>query len=210
MRTLVRATIALSAAVVALGCGSKSSGPTDTPTATLYGYGAYPWAETMVNWTCVYSIADFPGEVPGRVHKRRAYPPPPLPLSGAGSNDDARFAAAQAAAVAGGGGVVYFPSGAYTFTRNLTLASNVVIRGTPTTAPAKKGTQPGPLAPSTVFNCPPRQHIGECRAKERRGRGDGDVRTLPPCRPDLAARTLGLSPLHIGKHPGTRTHGAAQ
>jgi hypothetical protein len=59
-----------------------------------------------------------------------------------------------------GGGVVFFPSGTYAFTELIPLASNVVIRGEPTTQPAKSGTSPGTLAPSTVFSCPPRSHLG--------------------------------------------------
>ena len=115
-------------------CGSPSGGPTDAPTSSLYGAGAYPWADTLVNWSCVYNIKDFPG-----------------------SSADESFASAQAAAVAGGGGVVYFPAGTYAFSGMLELASGVVIRGVPTLAPAKSGKLPGPLAPTTTFTCPDRK-----------------------------------------------------
>jgi hypothetical protein len=73
---------------------------------------------------------------------------------------DASFAAAQAAAVAGGGGVVFFPAGTYAFASNLSLASNVVIRGAPDARPAKAGKAPGPLAPASVLSCPNRAHQG--------------------------------------------------
>jgi len=100
----------------------------------LYGPTAYPWA-ALLNWTCVYSVVDYPAPTA-----------------------DASFAAAQAAAVAGGGGVVYFPAGVYNFTADIPLASGVVIRGVPTTKPAKSGVYPGPLAPTTRFACPVAQH----------------------------------------------------
>jgi hypothetical protein len=134
---LCGATSAASAAAAA-SCGSKSGGPVDAPTSTLYGAGSYPWAEGMVPWSCVYNVKDY-----------------------AGTPDDA-FAAAQAAALAASppGGVVYFPAGSYAFTKLIPLASNVVIRGAPTTQPAKSGKAPGPLAPSTVFTCPKRAHLG--------------------------------------------------
>jgi hypothetical protein len=90
----------------------------------------------MVNFSCVYNIKDY-----------------------AGSPDDA-FVAAQNDALRNGGGVVYFPKGTYKFTRNLTQLSNIVIRGAPTTASAKSGKSPGPLAPTTVFQCPNRAHQG--------------------------------------------------
>ena len=90
----------------------------------------------MVNWSCVYSIKDFPGA------------------------PDAAFAAAQAAAVATGGGVVFFPAGTYAFKLNISLASNIVIRGVPDARPAKAGKSPGSLAPSSVFACPNRAHQG--------------------------------------------------
>jgi hypothetical protein len=133
------ACLALSSSIpaAAAACGSKSGGPTDAPTATLYGAGAYAWADTMVPWACVWNVKDYPA-----------------------ATDDAAFAAAQEAAVAGGGGVVFFPAGTYAFTHNLTLSSNVVIRGAPTTAPAKAGKNPGSLAPTTVFTCPNRAHVG--------------------------------------------------
>lgn len=115
---------------------SKSACPTDAPTSTAYGAGSYAWAESMVNWTCVYNIKDYPGA------------------------PDAAFVAAQAAAVAGGGGVVFFPAGSYAFANNISLASNVVIRGVPDVRPAKAGKAPGTLAPTSVFTCPNRAHQG--------------------------------------------------
>lgn len=118
-------------------CGSPSGGPTDAPTASLFGAGAYPWAESLVNWSCVYNIKDYPS-----------------------GSADASFASAQAAAVAGGGGVVFFPAGKYAFSGMIELASSVVIRGAPTLAPAKSGKLPGSLAPATTFTCPDRQHQG--------------------------------------------------
>lgn len=126
------------AASSAAPCGSASGGPTDNPVATLYGSSdaRLAWA-AEVRWACVWSVADFPAASP-----------------------DASFAAAQAAAVAGGGGVVYFPAGTYAFAQNLSLASGVVIRGAPTTARAKSGKAPGPLAPTTVFACPNKLHQG--------------------------------------------------
>jgi hypothetical protein len=119
------------------GCGSAKSGPTDAPTATLYGAGAYPWAESMLAWKCVYNVLDYPA-----------------------STSDASFYLAQAAAVAGGGGVVYFPAGSYKFSGHLFLNSSVAVRGAPTTARAKVGKQPGPLAPATRFTFPDRMHYG--------------------------------------------------
>ena len=113
-------------------CGSKSGGPLDNPIATLYGNGTYPWADTMVNWSCVYNVKDYGGS----------------------------FDSAQKAATSNGGGVVYFPAGSYTFKANIMIESNVVIRGEPTTTPAKKGTSPGSLAPKTVFKCTFGQHMG--------------------------------------------------
>jgi hypothetical protein len=122
----------------AAGCGSSSgaSAPQDNPAATLYGTSAYPWTGG-VRWQCAYVVTDF-----------------------AGASDDARFEAAQAAAVADGGGVVFFPAGSYSFGANLSLASNVVIRGAPVppAARAKAGKLPGDLAPTTVFSCPNRAH----------------------------------------------------
>jgi hypothetical protein len=100
----------------------------------LYGDAAYPWTATLP-WGCVFSVADYPAPTP-----------------------DAQFAAAQAAAVAAGGGVVFFPAGDYTFTADIPLASGVIIRGAPTTQPAKSGVYPGPLAPATRFHCPVAQH----------------------------------------------------
>ena len=113
-------------------CGSKSGGPTDNPVATLYGNGTYPWTNSMVNWSCVYNVKDYGGS----------------------------FEAAQKAAVSGGGGVVYFPAGTYSFSSNIVVESNIVIRGEPTTGMAKKGTSPGPLAPKTIFKCPFGEHLG--------------------------------------------------
>ena len=129
--------LAAAAATAAPACGSKSGGPTDAPTATAYGRGAYAWADAMVPWNCTYNIRDFAGSA------------------------DAAFAAAQAAAVRAGGGVVYFPPGTYVFTQNLTIASNIVIRGAPVSgAQAKSGKSPGNLKPTTVFECPNRAHMG--------------------------------------------------
>ena len=113
-------------------CGSKSGGPQDNPIATLYGNGTYPWADSMVNWSCVYNVKDYGGS----------------------------FEEAQKAAKSGGGGVVYFPPGTYSFTTNIMIESNVVIRGEPTTEMAKKGTSPGPLAPKTIFKCTFGEHLG--------------------------------------------------
>ena len=133
--------ISAGAAAAAASCGSAScrapgACPTDAPTATAYGAGHYPWADALVPWSCVYSVKDYAGA------------------------PDAAFAAAQAAAVAGGGGVVFFPAGTYAFALNISLASNVVIRGVPDTRPAKAGKAPGSLAPSSVFSCPNRAHQG--------------------------------------------------
>ena len=113
-------------------CGSSSGGPNDNPIAALYGNGTYPWADTLVNWSCVYNVKDYGGS----------------------------FQSAQKAAVDNGGGVVYFPAGTYSFTANIMLESNVVIRGEPTVAMAKKGTSPGSLSPKTVFKCTFGEHIG--------------------------------------------------
>jgi hypothetical protein len=137
LRAAAALAIASSFTPVAASCGSKSGGPTDSPAATQYGKGVYPWADSLVQWQCVYNIKDYPA-----------------------SSDDASFVAAQKDAVAGGGGVIYFPAGSYSFTTNLMLASNVVIRGAPTTAPAKSGKNPGSLAPATKFLCPSRSHLG--------------------------------------------------
>lgn len=133
--------VLVTATAVAASCGSPScrapgACPTDAPTATAYGAGAYPWADSLVPWACVYSVEDFPG------------------------SPDASFAAAQAAAVAGGGGVVFFPAGTYAFASNISLASNVVLRGAPDARPAKAGKAPGPLAPASIFTCPNRAHQG--------------------------------------------------
>ena len=128
--------LALAAPSAAAACGSKSPGPTDAPTATLYGAGAYAWADAMVPWNCTFNVKDYPGDA------------------------DAAFAAAQADALKAGGGVVYFPAGTYDFQNNISIASNIVIRGAPTTAAAKSGKAPGPLKPATVFTCPNRAHQG--------------------------------------------------
>ena len=64
-------------------------------------------------------------------------------------------------AVSNGGGVVYYPAGTYSFTSNLMIQSNIVIRGVPNTDMAKKGTNPGQLAPKTIFKCTQfGKHIG--------------------------------------------------
>ena len=128
--------VALLVAVVPFSagtCGSKSGGPQDNPVAALYGNGTYPWADSMVNWSCVYNVRDYGGS----------------------------FESTQKAAAANeGGGVVYFPAGTYSFKANLVIQSNVVIRGEPTQDLAKKGTNPGPLSPKTVFKCTFGEHIG--------------------------------------------------
>ena len=115
-------------------CGSKSGGPQENPIATLYGNGTYSWADAMVNWSCIYNVKDYGGS----------------------------FESAQKAATegAGGGGVVYFPAGTYSFSTNITIESNVVIRGEPSTDMAKKGTSPGTLSPKTIFKCTFGEHIG--------------------------------------------------
>jgi hypothetical protein len=134
---LLAACAAALPAAAAASCGSKSGGPTDAPTATAYGRGAYAWADAMVPWNCTYNIKDF-----------------------AGSPDEA-FEAAQAEALRGGGGVVYFPAGTYAFARNISIASNIVIRGAPVGgAQAKSGKRPGSLNPATVFQCPNKAHQG--------------------------------------------------
>ena len=70
-------------------------------------------------------------------------------------------AAAQADAVKNGGGVVYFPPGNYVFANNISLSSNVLIRGAPVgNQQAKNGKNPGNLLPTTVFTCPNRMHQG--------------------------------------------------
>jgi polygalacturonase len=92
----------------------------------------------MVNFSCVYNVNDYKA-----------------------STDDERFAAAAKAASSNSqGGVVFFPKGSYTFKENIVLPNNVVIRGEPTTSPAKSGTKPGKLAPETKFQCPPFAHQG--------------------------------------------------
>ena len=121
----------------ARACGSPKGGPTDAPTATLFGAGSFAWAESMLPWHCVYNVRDFPAP-----------------------SAESSFYEAQAAAVAGGGGVVYFPAGAYKFSWHLLLNSSVAIRGEPTTARAKAGKLPGPLAPATRFSFPDRMHFG--------------------------------------------------
>jgi hypothetical protein len=135
---LLELLFAASFATAALAaCGSPKGGPVDAPTATLYGAGAYPWAEGMLPWACVYNILDYPAASAG-----------------------ASFQKAQAAASAAGGGVVYFPAGTYKFTGHLLLNSSIAIRGAPTTARAKAGKLPGPLAPATRFTFPDRMHFG--------------------------------------------------
>ena len=130
---IVFATLEITVAVTSnVTCGSKSSGPQDNPIATLYGNGTYPWADSMVNWSCVYNVKDYGGS----------------------------FESAQKAATINGGGVVYFPPGTYSFKANLQIESNVVIRGEPTTEMAKKGTNPGSLSPKTIFKCTFGEHIG--------------------------------------------------
>lgn len=114
-------------------CGSTSTtGPRDNPVAVLYGNGTYPWADNMLNWSCVYNIKDYGNS----------------------------FDKAQEAAVSKGGGVVFFPAGTYTFKSNIVIQSNIVIRGEPTDSMAKKGTEPGTLVPKTVFKCTFGEHIG--------------------------------------------------
>lgn len=124
----------------AASCGSPSGGkgPQDSPVESLYGADSFVWAQNLVPWSCVYSVADYNG------------------------SDDEKFAFAQKDAAANGGGVVFFPGGSYTFTANLTLASGIVIRGEVSTAAAKTGKTVGPLAQSlkTKFSCPNRAHIG--------------------------------------------------
>ena len=115
-----------------LTCGSKSGGPQDNPIATLYGNKSYPWNNSMVNWSCVYNVKDYSGS----------------------------FESTQKAAVSNGGCVVYYPPGTYSFTSNIMIQSNIVIRGMPTTDMAKKGTNPGPLAPKTIFKCTFEKHLG--------------------------------------------------
>lgn len=134
MLTITALALALASAH---GCGSPKGGPTDAPTATLYGAGSYPWAEGMLPWACVYNILDFPAP-----------------------SAAASFYLAQAAAVSAGGGVVYFPAGTYKFTGHLFLNSSVGIRGAPTTARAKVGKLPGLLAPATRFTFVDRMHFG--------------------------------------------------
>ena len=113
-------------------CGSSSGGPKDDPVAALYGNLTYSWANSIVNWSCVYNVKDYHGS----------------------------FEDAQKAASSAGGGVVYFPSGTYNFKSNIMIESNIVIRGEPTTEPAKKEKSPGPLSPKTVFKCTFGQHLG--------------------------------------------------
>ena len=58
------------------------------------------------------------------------------------------------------GGVVYFPAGTYTFTDMINIKSGIIIRGEPTTSPAKNGRNPGSLNPKTIFKCPNMKHMG--------------------------------------------------
>jgi hypothetical protein len=91
----------------------------------------------MLPWECVFNILDFPAHTAAD-----------------------SFYLAQAAAVENGGGVVYFPAGTYHFTAHLLLNSSVAVRGAPTTARAKAGKLPGPLAPATRFTFVDRMHFG--------------------------------------------------
>ena len=61
---------------------------------------SYPWTDNLVNWSCVYNVKDYGGS----------------------------FELAQKAAVSNGGGVIYYPSGTYSFTSNVVIQSNIVIR----------------------------------------------------------------------------------
>ncbi len=134
---LSAAAAAAASSSAAAPCGSKSGGPSDSPTESLYGAGAYAWADHMVPWNCTYNIKDFPGA------------------------PDAAFAAAQEEALKAGGGVIYFPAGTYAFKSNISIASNIVIRGAPVgSAVAKSGKKPGSLSPTTIFQCPTRAHQG--------------------------------------------------
>lgn len=134
---LLLSSMQLQRVVVEAACGSKSSGPIDLPTVSFFGKGAYQWAETMIQWNCVYNIKDFPSSSP-----------------------DVSFELAQAAASENNGGVVYFPSGTYKFSGHLFLNSSIAIRGAPTIAKAKIGKNPGPLSPTTRFIFPDRKHFG--------------------------------------------------
>jgi len=60
----------------------------------------------MVNWSCVYNVKDYGGS----------------------------FESAQKVAVSNGGGVDFYPAGSYSFTSNIVIQSNIVIKGEPTTA----------------------------------------------------------------------------
>ena len=114
-------------------CGSKSRGPLDNPVARMYGNSTYPWADQMVNWSCVYNVKDYGGS----------------------------FEAAQKAVMRNkGGGVVFFPAGTYKFTSKINIESHVVIRGEPTDGRAKKGTNPGSLSLKTIFQCTFGEHLG--------------------------------------------------
>jgi len=130
--------LALATVASASACGSTTGGaPTDSPTATAYGAGLYPWADKLVNWNCTFNIKDYTG------------------------SPDSAFAAAQADALKAGGGVIFFPAGTYAFSKNISIASNIVIRGAPVGgAQAKNGKNPGSLSPTTVFQCPNRLHQG--------------------------------------------------
>ena len=113
--------------------GSKSGGPTDNPVATFYGNFSYIWTHSMVNWSCVFNIKDYHGDLES----------------------------AQKAAVAAGGGVVYLPAGKYTLKANFEVASGVVLRGEPTGKEvANKGKEPGSLQPKSIVECPDREHMG--------------------------------------------------
>jgi len=95
----------------------------------------------MVNFSCVYNVKDYSD-------------------SAAQSDDSAIAKALQDASKNPGGGVVYLPSGNYQLQDNVMVPSNVVIRGEPTTDPAKSGSNPGKLDPKTKVSCPDRKHLG--------------------------------------------------
>ena len=115
-------------------CGSKSGGPQDSPIATLYDNKSYPWTNNMVNWSCVYNVKDY-----------------------GGSFESAQKAACckqwRGRSLLSGWHILLYYS-------NLMIQSNIVIRGVPTTDMAKKRTNPGQLAPKTIFKCTFGKHIG--------------------------------------------------
>lgn len=63
------------------------------------------WIKTLL-WSNTVSVADFPG-----------------------ATDEERFNKAQEALLKMGGGIVYFPARTYTFSNDIVLKSNVIIRG---------------------------------------------------------------------------------